>query len=52
MKHLKISFLFLYTLQMILVLSAPTNSVAQSSKDSIGIYYQYIVAPQQPENTH
>lgn len=35
---------------MILVLSTPTNSVAQSSKDSIGIYYQYIVAPQQPEN--
>ena len=35
---------------MILVLSAPTNAVAQSSKDSIDMYYQYIVAPQQPEN--
>jgi tetratricopeptide (TPR) repeat protein len=50
MKHFKISFLFFYTLQLILVLSAPINSVAQSSKDSIDIYYQYIVAPQQPEN--
>ena len=35
---------------MILVLSTPINSIAQSSKDSIAIYYQYIVAPQQPEN--
>ncbi len=35
---------------MILVLSTPLNSIAQSSKDSIAIYYQYIVAPQQPEN--
>lgn len=35
---------------MISVLSAPISSVAQSSKDSIAIYYQYIVAPQQPEN--
>jgi signal transduction histidine kinase len=50
MKYDKISFPLFYALQMVLALTIPTISVAQSPIDSIGVYYQYIVAPQQPEN--
>jgi signal transduction histidine kinase len=50
MKYDKISFPLFYALQMVLALTIPTISVAQSPIDSIGVYYQNIVAPQQPEN--
>lgn len=35
---------------MILVFSLPNLSVGQSHKDSLDFYYQYIIAPQKPEN--